>query len=188
MSMDMRSANDWAALKKAERDGREPPGTYDRLRKEEQEAIAKANGRSKTPVMSLNSPSVPASSTPRDLAVVIGLLQPLLSEAGVKERLAELRAAIDEHTAAADKIAAERRDFDLYITEQRADFDQMAHARTVVLDERETMHAAAVVAFHNEQTAGRQRLDEVLRNMREQSSRRTAALARHMSTINEALK
>jgi hypothetical protein len=35
-----RSANDWAALKKAEREGREAPGTYDRLWAEHEEQLA----------------------------------------------------------------------------------------------------------------------------------------------------
>lgn len=42
----MRTHNDWAALKKAEREGHEEPGTYARLRREWEAQVA-AEGNAK---------------------------------------------------------------------------------------------------------------------------------------------
>jgi hypothetical protein len=185
--MDMRSSNDWAALKKAEREGREPPGTFARLLQEEQEAIAAANGCSKPPVMNLNTPSVPPSPSLRDFDVVIEQLVPLLSEPGAKKRLTELRSAIAEHKAASEKAAADRRDTDAYMAKREADFQAQVHDKTRAMDEREQLHNEAVASFHAEQAAERKRLDEVLGAALGKRSEH-APLARHMETVNEALK
>jgi hypothetical protein len=73
------------------------------------------------------------------------------------------------------------------MAKQRADFDAMAHARSTALDERESAHHEVVKEFHAEQAAERKRLDEVLDAALGQRSG-PAPLAKHMATLNEALK
>jgi hypothetical protein len=110
------------------------------------------------PMMNFSSSNIPPPALDHSFAFAAGLIEILSSPKGAAKTLSEIKLAVAEHRAAADKVAADRADFDRHQKKERADFDAMVADKTRALDEREIAHRAAVDAFHGEQTAERQKI------------------------------
>jgi hypothetical protein len=107
-------------------------------------------------------PTLPPSKATDDAFAFASALLQILSDPRVSHRqLDEFKAATAEHHAAKEEAARARADFEAYQKKQIADFEAMAHARTVALDERERSHHDSVEAFHAEQVSERKRAAEM---------------------------
>jgi hypothetical protein len=115
------------------------------------------NGLRKAPMINLNTP-VPVAAAEDSFAAVAALLALLSDPRGASKVLADLRDATREHREAAAAVAEQRREFEQEQKQRVAEFDQMAHSRTVAMDDAATAHAEAVQAWKAEMQVEKERI------------------------------